>query len=137
MCCIEKKSHNNFNIGKDYKNHVIKHSDFGIKTTSSGALTETQLILLKRSLYKKLKLLSNTKTTKVWVLLSLNWTFTSLGLESRMGKGKGSIVTKFATVKSGQILFIFSGLSLTHSILILKFLQNKISFPLKIIKIKY
>lgn len=102
-----------------------------------GVLTEKQVLFLKSSLQKKLKTLVNSKAVKVKFLLPLNLNLTSLGLESRMGKGKGTISSKLSIIKPGQIILIFSGVSYHHITLIINFLKNRMHFEIKLTSIKY
>ena len=43
--------------------------------------------------------------------MQLNKTLTKLSLESRMGKGKGSIYTRALFLKKGSIIYEFSNIS--------------------------
>jgi ribosomal protein L16/L10AE len=63
----------------------------------------------------------------------MNSTLTALSPESRMGKGKGTIYTKCCNIKSGQILFEFSGVSSSQIKLIFYFLKDKLPFKIKVI----
>nr|YP_009389218.1 ribosomal protein L16 [Thorea hispida]ARX95962.1 ribosomal protein L16 [Thorea hispida] len=134
---IEKKLHNNWKVTKTYKNYTLQSTGFGIKSTDFKVLTETQLLSLKSSLYKKLKTLTSSNITKVHFSLPLNSNLTSLGLESRMGKGKGNILTRLSVVRPGQIIITFSEISWSHIIIILKFIKIKLCLGVKLTFIKY
>lgn len=134
---LNKKLHNHFKFVKKHTNCILERADFGIKATTSGTLTKTQETLLLFALQKKLKTFSDTRSIKVWILLSFNVNVTSLSFESRMGKGKGALLTKLSVIKPGQIIFAFSSICEQHMLAILKFLKNKVSFKLKLTKIKY
>lgn len=134
---IEKKLHNKLRFVKSCKNYALKCFNFGIKSSNFGTITEEQFLFLKNTLQRKLKILVSSEIVKVRFLLNLNLNSTSLGLESRMGKGKGAILTKFSFVKPGQIIIVLSGIPQYKMLLVLKFLRSKIGLKLKLIYIRY
>jgi large subunit ribosomal protein L16 len=130
---MNKKFHNNHKNIVNFKGHILKYGFFGIKTTTGGRLTETKVNILLRLLNKYLKTISKkTNSIKFWNLIFMNSTLTSLSPESRMGKGKGEIYTKFCYIKPGQTLFEFSGISFYQSKLVHNFLRNKLPFKIAI-----
>jgi ribosomal protein L16/L10AE len=130
---MDKKFHNNHKNIINFKCHVLKLGFFGIKTTTGGRLTEIKVNTILRLLNKNLKTISKkSNSIKFWNLIFMNSTLTSLSPESRMGKGKGAIYTKFCYVKPGQTLFEFSGISLYQLKLVHNFLRNKLPFKITI-----
>nr|AVK39580.1 ribosomal protein L16 [Sheathia arcuata] len=133
---MDRKLHNNHKDILNYKCHILKYGSFGIKSITGGRLTELKLNILLRLLNKNLKFMSRkSNSIKFWNLVFMNSTLTSLSKESRMGKGKGAVYTKFCYIKPGQIIFEFSGISLYQIKLIHNFLRNKCPFRVKIINI--
>ena len=108
---IMKKTHTIFPKTSTNSNHLLKLGSYGFKISSSLRVTKNQLILLERLLARKLKTLScSIKLYKSWSFIKLNKTLTKLPLESRMGKGKGSILTEVVFLKKGTIIYTFQNL---------------------------
>lgn len=108
---IMKKTHTIFPKILTNSNHLLKSGSYGFKISSNLRLTKNQLVLLERSLMIKLKTLScSIKTCKLWSFIKLNKTLTKLPLESRMGKGKGSVLTEVVFLKKGTIIYTFQNL---------------------------
>ena len=96
-----------------HSKHLLKTGSYGIKILSNLRLTEKQMMSLERILKVKLKELSiQFQKTKVWVNIQLNRTLTKLSLESRMGKGKGSIYTKVLFIEKGSIIYEFKNIKI-------------------------
>uniref|UniRef100_A0A4D6BP39 Ribosomal protein L16 n=1 Tax=Balbiania investiens TaxID=111861 RepID=A0A4D6BP39_9FLOR len=132
---LEKKRHNNYNVNANYKQHTLHLGDFGIKALHSGRIPEAKLQCIVKSLNKKLKTVSKgCNPIKMWTFIFMNSTLTALSPESRMGKGKGSVYTKFSHIKIGQIVFEFSNISLNQAMLVYKHLKNKFTFSIKLVK---
>lgn len=132
---VNKKTHNSYSLRYNQNNYILRFGRFGIKTLSFGRLTEDQLNPILYSFLKVFKEIENNKKfIKFWNLILFNSSLTKFNLESRMGKGKGSIYTKSIFLKPGIILFEFDGISDQQMLKIFNFIKNKIS--LKIIYIK-
>lgn len=133
---MDRKFHNNHKNILNYKCHILKLGSFGIKSITGGRLTEVKVNILLRLLSKNLKFISKkSNSIKFWNSVFMNSTLTSLSTESRMGKGKGAVYTKFCYIKPGQVIFEFSGISLYQIKLVHNFLRNKCPFKVKIINI--
>nr|YP_009138189.1 ribosomal protein L16 [Gracilaria vermiculophylla]AHZ58216.1 ribosomal protein L16 [Gracilaria vermiculophylla]AHZ58241.1 ribosomal protein L16 [Gracilaria vermiculophylla]AXI97794.1 ribosomal protein L16 [Gracilaria vermiculophylla]WDZ68092.1 ribosomal protein L16 [Gracilaria vermiculophylla] len=130
-----KKTHNKYSLKLKQSNHVLHCGRFGIKSLSFSRLTETQLNALQWSILKKLKKLSsNKKTFRFWTILSLNLALTKLNLESRMGKGKGSIYTHAVYIRPGMTLFEFDNITEHQMKDLFKYILKKISFQIILTK---
>nr|YP_010199787.1 ribosomal protein L16 [Gracilaria ornata]UAD89745.1 ribosomal protein L16 [Gracilaria ornata] len=131
----EKKTHNNYSLKLKQSNHILKYGSFGIKSLSFSRLTESQLNALKWIILKKLKLVTNNKKNfRFWTLLSLNLALTKFNIESRMGKGKGSIYTHAVYIRPGMILFEFDNLTEQQMLHLFNYILKKISFKVKLTK---
>nr|YP_010199587.1 ribosomal protein L16 [Gracilaria cearensis]UAD89445.1 ribosomal protein L16 [Gracilaria cearensis] len=131
----EKKTHNKYLLKLKQSNHILKYGRFGIKSLSFSRLTKNQLNALEWIILKKLKLLMNNKKTfRFWTLLSMNLTLTKFNIESRMGKGKGSIYTHAVYIRPGMILFEFDNLTEQQMKNLFNYIFKKISFKVKLIK---
>ena len=110
---ILKKTHKKKLNRLSHSNHLLKTGFYGFKILSDLQLTEKQAMSLERILKVKLKKLSiQFQKTKVWVNIQLNKTLTKLSLESRMGKGKGSIYTKVLFIEKGSIIYEFKNIKI-------------------------
>nr|YP_009511842.1 ribosomal protein L16 [Gracilaria gracilis]AXI97719.1 ribosomal protein L16 [Gracilaria gracilis] len=131
----EKKTHNKYSLKLKQSNHILKYGRFGIKSVSFNRLTLNQLNALKWIISKKLKVLTNNrKHFRFWTLLSMNLTLTKFNIESRMGKGKGSIYTHAVYIKPGMILFEFDNITEQQMKNLFDYILKKISLKVKLIK---
>lgn len=110
---MSKKTHINPTKILTNSNHVLKWGSHGFKLLTNLRLTKDQLISLERLLNQKIKSLNNSsKKSKFWVFILLNKTLTKQPLESRMGKGKGSILTEVVFLRKGSIIYEFTNMNL-------------------------
>nr|WDA66165.1 ribosomal protein L16 [Lithothamnion corallioides] len=132
-----KKSHNKYPKNLTYTRHVLKFGNVGFKATTGAVLTKDQLFSLNRAFQQKIRnLTSNSRNYKFWCLLSTNTTITKLSLESRMGKGKGSVYTESVFIKPGCMLYELQNISQHHILELFIFLKKQISIDLILIKEK-
>nr|WQF69575.1 ribosomal protein L16 [Pleonosporium sp.] len=129
-----KKNHNNFSLKFLTKKQSLKFGKYGIKIFDSAKFTKTKTEALIFSLCRKIKFFEQKKKIKFWNLLYFNQTVSSLNLESRMGKGKGSITDLSVFLQKGTILFEFDNLTDQKMSKIFNFLQSKIQTRILIIK---
>ena len=117
-----------------YSCHLLKFGSYGLKILSDLQLNKEQIESLNRSLYRKVKTLSShSKKVKIWDFLQPNKTLTKLSLESRMGKGKGSIYTEVLFMKKGSIIYEFGNLRNSQIIEIFNFIKKQFSVEIKLI----
>nr|WCH57968.1 ribosomal protein L16 [Calliblepharis sp.] len=132
---LNYKTYNKYNYKFKQSNHILRKGNFGIKSNSFGRLTETQLNFLYKIIFQNLKKSSIfKKSIKIWGVAFLNLNLTKLSLESRMGKGKGSIYTKACFFKPGDIVFEFESYSNMQALILLFKLQKNCSLNLVLIK---
>ena len=106
-----KKLHKNPKKTLSYNNHLLKEGSYGFKILSTIQMTEKQIISIERILKSQLKKFSiQFQKVKLWRKMYLNKTLTKLSLESRMGKGKGSVYTKVLFLKKGSIIYEFKNI---------------------------
>jgi large subunit ribosomal protein L16 len=86
--------------------HKKIYGQFAIKSLEETCLTSKQIEATRRFIVRKMQRLGF-----LWIRVFPNIPVTSKPIESRMGKGKGSLSFWVAPVKKGQILFEISGLS--------------------------
>nr|YP_009019509.1 ribosomal protein L16 [Gracilaria salicornia]AHG53096.1 ribosomal protein L16 [Gracilaria salicornia]AMR57146.1 ribosomal protein L16 [Gracilaria salicornia]UAD89795.1 ribosomal protein L16 [Gracilaria salicornia] len=130
----ERKTHNKYSLKIKQPNHTLKYGRFGIKSISFGRVTERQLNALRWVILKKLKLLiNNKKNFRFWTLLTMDLTLTKFNVESRMGKGKGSIYTHASYIRPGMVLFEFDNLTEQQMRSLFNYIFKKISLQIKLI----
>lgn len=127
---LERKQHNKYSKFKEYKNNTLYFGNYGFKILKSHKIAQIQFENIKKSIERLLKL-SAKSSTKVWYRIFINKNSTSLALESRMGKGKGSITSRYAFLKPGQILVEFNELTRHQFNLLYTLMHNKWSLPVK------
>ena len=130
---IEKKNQKSYSLRKSSPNHLLRFGKFGIKASSFSRISKKQLDLLEWTLIKKLRERTNKKSFKLWNLVTLNLNLTKLSLESRMGKGKGSIYIKAVFLKPGRVLFEFDRVQYRDLKEVFKFVQKKSSIKVNLI----
>lgn len=110
----------------DYS-HELLFGNFGFAFESHGTLSakfiETARLDIARALKKK---------AKVWLRLCCDTPVTARPVETRMGKGKGSIIGWQVKVRPGQIFFEFSGVSRSGANDLLTLLLKKAPLNLKL-----
>ena len=137
MNYLDKKCHNKYKKHVNYNVHILRFGNYGIKAVGFGSLKETTIDTLERFLLKNLKVMNkNSKTFKVWNITQINSNRTALSPESRMGKGKGAIANRFSFIKSGQLLFEFSGISENQAVFLWSQFNSKVPFSTKLLKSK-
>ena len=108
--------------------HQLLFGNYGIISETHGKLTAKFIKTIYLDIAKTLK-----KKSKVWLRLCCDTPVTARPVETRMGKGKGSISYWEAKIRPGQVLFEFSGLRLTSMHHILNDLQQKSSLRLRLV----
>nr|WAX04111.1 Ribosomal protein L16 [Polysiphonia sp.] len=126
----QQKLHFVFFDSLTYKNHLLKNNLIGLKVRLTTCIKKKQEVFLKLLILKLLKKIS-LKKVKVFFNFHCFYTQTKLPLESRMGKGKGEIITLFGFYQKGYILMNFKNLSIWQA----KFLQIHLNKK-KIVKLQ-
>nr|YP_009541980.1 ribosomal protein L16 [Synarthrophyton chejuense]AYR06650.1 ribosomal protein L16 [Synarthrophyton chejuense] len=130
-----KKSHKKIINNLISTCHLLRFGSIGFKTTSRGFLLKEQISSIDRVIQTKQKNLTlNSKKLKIWRLVYTNKTVTKLNLESRMGKGKGSIFTEGIFIKPGFMFYEFQNLNLNQAFELLNFINKQISINLIIVR---
>lgn len=130
-----RKTHNKKAISGKKKFQFLNSGMLGIKTISSGNLIEKNWEVVRKVLNREIKLICGTNRCKTWSSVEFNNTLTKLNLESRMGKGKGSIHSNSKFVREGKILIEFNEIPEHKQNDILFFLQKKLSLKIKFVNI--
>ena len=108
---LMKKTHNKYKRIINSSKHLLKFGSLGLKNQSFLHLSKQKYFLLYNLILKNLKKLTlKNKKFKIWSPITFNKNLTKLPLESRMGKGKGSICDSSSFLKPNTILFEFTNL---------------------------
>ena len=132
---FNKKTHNKYRNKGHKVFKFLRFGNIGIKAFSSGRLLEEKWLSIQIALQRKFKADLKPKQIKIWRSLEFNNSLTKLSLESRMGKGKGSVCSKSKFIKSGTILFEFDKLPQQYHELTFRFIQSKLPLKLKLVQI--
>nr|UNJ18917.1 ribosomal protein L16 [Cyanidiaceae sp.] len=135
-----KKSHIFFSEVISFRSHVLKFGVFGLKSLELSYLTNYNLEAIRRILSKCLKnekklSQKNYFGRKLWIRVHAYIPITSIGLEARIGGGKGKIQKWVTLVKPGQILFEFSLLSEVNLNKLIKNVSVRTPVKLKLVRL--
>lgn len=111
--------------------HLVKRGQFGLRSLEYKQVDIKQINSLKKTIQKEIKLIEKKAVAgkiKVWFYMSPNRAVTKLSPETRMGKGKGPIVSQCCYVKPGQVLFELSNLSKSKIPTLISCVTNSLAF---------
>ena len=112
------------NVKLEFKNNKLVFGSIGLKSLVNGVITSRQIEAARQTITRKIK-----RKGKVWIRIFPHIPVTAKPLESRMGKGKGSVSHWCAFVNVGTTLFEICGVPKHIAIGALKSGSNKL--PLK------
>ncbi|MEZ4286649.1 MAG: 50S ribosomal protein L16 [Polyangiales bacterium] len=90
--------------GKAYRGSDISFGDFGLQALEPGRLSARQIEAARMSIQRAVK-----RQGKLFIRVFPDKPLTKKPLETRMGKGKGSVEQWVAVVKPGRMLFEIEG----------------------------
>lgn len=93
-------------LSKNNSNFKVRFGSLALQSTSSGALSFSQIESGRKALRRVLK-----KTGFLWVRVFPYSPITKKPLSVRMGKGKGPVNTWICTTNSGQIVYELKNIS--------------------------
>jgi large subunit ribosomal protein L16 len=96
-------------------NKNLVYGNIGLKSLESGYITSKQIEASRQSINRKIK-----RSGKIWIRIFPNTPITKKPLETRMGKGKGSVDHWASKVSGGTVLFELCGISHKKAFLALK-----------------
>jgi large subunit ribosomal protein L16 len=114
--------------GQTTRGSQIIYGKYAIKVLEEKRITSKQIEAARRAIVRKMKRLGN-----LWIRVFPDTPVTSKPNENRMGKGKGAVSFWVAKVKSGQILYEISGVSLENAQKVLKAGATKLPVQTKFI----
>jgi large subunit ribosomal protein L16 len=117
--------------GSEFRVTKLAFGTLGIKAMKSMRLKIEQLESVRKALMKKLK-----GKGKIWIRVFPQLCVTVKPVETRMGKGKGSVNYWCAQINAGRLLLEFAGVSMSLDKEILKISANKLPMPVKLIRLQ-
>jgi large subunit ribosomal protein L16 len=129
------KSLSNLILGfSSFKNTRLLYGNFGIQANKAGFMEKGQIESIRIMLKRPIKKFAN---SKVWIRVKPNRIVTKRANETRMGKGKGAPFKQVTLISKGQILFEFSGTTVTFAKKVFDGAKKKFAFPVSLIISKY
>ena len=92
--------------GKAYRGSDVSFGDYALQATQCGRLTSRQIEAARMAIQRKVK-----RQGKLFIRVFPDKPITKKPLETRMGKGKGSVEAWVAVVKPGKVLYEIEGIS--------------------------
>ncbi|MDP8233973.1 MAG: 50S ribosomal protein L16 [Candidatus Saelkia tenebricola] len=107
----------------------IAFGEFGLQALGNVWVTNNQIEASRVAIMRRLR-----RGGKLWIRIFPDKPVTKKPLETRMGKGKGSVERWAAVVKRGRVLFELEGVSEEMARQAFKLASDKLSVPCKFIK---
>jgi len=90
--------------GKAYRGSDVSFGDFGLQALEPGRVSQRQIEAARMTIQRKVK-----RQGKLFIRIFPDKPITKKPLETRMGKGKGSVEGWVAVVKPGRMLYEIEG----------------------------
>ena len=90
--------------GKSHRGSEVSFGDFAIQATGRGRLTARQIEAARMAIQRKVK-----RAGKLYIRVFPDKPVTKKPLETRMGKGKGSVDHWVCLVRPGRVLYEIEG----------------------------
>lgn len=118
------------NRGKSFRGNSIAFGSIALKATEAGRINSRQIEAARVAMTRHIK-----RQGKTWIRVFPDKPLTKKPLETRMGKGKGSVEEWVMNIKPGRILFEMAGVSDELAKEALTRAAHKLPFKTKIITI--
>lgn len=119
------------NRGKASSGNQLSYGNIGLKAIEHGRIDSRQIEAARVSMTRKIK-----RTGKVWITVFPAKPLTAKPLETRMGKGKGSVEKWVMNIKPGRVCFELAGVEKELARAALTLAMHKLPFKTKIITIE-
>jgi large subunit ribosomal protein L16 len=116
------------NRGKSFNANTLAYGSIGIKALEHGRIDGRQIEAARIAMTRKVN-----RTGKIWIMVFPAKPLTAKPLETRMGKGKGSVDKYVMNIKPGRIIFEMAGVDDTLSRAAFALAQSKLPFKTKIV----
>ena len=115
--------------GKSKGNTELHFGSYGLMAKEGAWITANQIEAARIAMTRYMK-----RGGKVWINIFPNLSLTKKPLETRQGKGKGSVDEWVAVVKKGKIMFEISGVEEAVAREALRLASHKLSVKTKFVK---
>ena len=119
------------NRGKSFLGNKIEFGEFALKAVSAGRINSRQIEAARITMTRSMK-----RQGKSWIRVFPDKPLTRKPLETRMGKGKGSVEEWVMNIKPGRIVFEVAGVPEEVAREALTLALHKLPFKCKIIAAK-
>ena len=119
------------NRGKSFRGNKIEFGEFALKAVSAGRINSRQIEAARITMTREMK-----RQGKSWIRVFPDKPLTRKPLETRMGKGKGSVEEWVMNIKPGRIVFEVAGVPEEVARKALTLALHKLPFKCKIIAAK-
>jgi len=119
------------NRGMASNGNQLAYGTIGLKATEHGRIDSRQIEAARVAMTRKVK-----RTGKIWITVFPDKPLTAKPLETRMGKGKGSVDKWVMNIKPGRICFEMAGVEESLAREALTLAIHKLPFKTKIVTIE-
>lgn len=116
------------NRGKALRGNALTYGDIGIKALEHGRIDSRQIESARVAMTRHIK-----RAGKVWIRVFPDKPLTAKPLETRMGKGKGSVEKWVMNIKPGRMIYEMIGIDEPTAREALALAQSKLPFKTKIV----
>jgi large subunit ribosomal protein L16 len=116
------------NRGKSFNANTLAYGSIGIKALEHGRIDGRQIEAARIAMTRKVN-----RQGKIWITVFPAKPLTAKPLETRMGKGKGSVDKYVMNIKPGRICFEMAGVDDTLAREAFALAQAKLPFKTKIV----
>ncbi len=116
------------NRGKSGRANSLAYGNIGIKAVEHGRIDSRQIEASRIAMTRKIN-----RQGKVWIMVFPAKPLTAKPLETRMGKGKGSVEKWVMNIKPGRICFEMGGVDEDVAREALTLAMHKLPFKTKIV----
>jgi len=116
------------NRGKSFNANTLAYGSIGIKALEHSRIDGRQIEAARIAMTRKVN-----RTGKIWIMVFPAKPLTAKPLETRMGKGKGSVDKYVMNIKPGRIIFEMAGVDDDLARAAFALAQSKLPFKTKIV----
>jgi len=116
------------NRGKSFNANTLAYGNIGIKALEHSRIDGRQIEASRIAMTRKVN-----RTGKIWIMVFPAKPLTAKPLETRMGKGKGSVDKYVMNIKPGRIIFEMAGVDDDLARAAFALAQSKLPFKTKIV----
>ncbi|MGP1450688.1 MAG: 50S ribosomal protein L16 [Wolinella sp.] len=116
------------NRGKSFRGNSLAFGDIGIKAQEHGRIDSRQIEAARIAMTRHTK-----RAGKIWIRVFPDKPLTAKPLETRMGKGKGSVDKWVMNIQPGRIIYEMAGVEEGLAREALALGQSKLPFKTKIV----